>query len=115
MHGGVAPDPDAGTQQVPGEPPPAARTHLSASQHGILHHVVISPIICLGLLLGLPEGQAPNELVKCPDGRSRLGGLLGLLLIWEAGWGSNCGCDGQERRCTAAPDLPAWLSLKRGA
>ena len=63
--------------------------HLSASLHGILHHVVIGLYIRLGLLLGLPESQAPNEPVKCADGRSRLGGLLGLLLIWEAGGGSH--------------------------
>ena len=64
-------------------------THLSASLHGILHHVVIGLYICLGLLLGLPEGQAPNELIKCSDGRSRLGGLLSLLLIWKASGGSH--------------------------
>ena len=67
----------------------SARTHLSASLHGILHHVVIGLYIGLGLLLGLPEGQTPNELIESSDGRSRLGGLLGLLLIWEAGGGGH--------------------------
>ena len=85
----VAPDPTASALQVPGKPPPAARTHLPASQHGIFHHVVISLYIRLGLLLGLPESQAPNELVKCSYGRSRLGGLLGLLLICKAGGGGH--------------------------
>ena len=84
-----APDPAASAQQVPCQSPPAAKTHLSASLHGILHHVVIGLYIRLGLLLGLPEGQAPNELIKCSDGRSRLGGLLSLLLIWKASGGSH--------------------------